>query len=267
MTFDLPVSARAGFWRRAFASLLDVITIYVPFQLIISVLFVATAGHIQMSSPVAFYGECSEPQTMPDGLMPPPPAGSNFIRDCNIYFLGAQTARILQVGRLNIEGTSAQSVSRSYMLDRDGHLINGVSVDWIAILALIAYLVAMETRTGVTLGSRAMRIRVIDSATPVGPGVPLRKIVLRYLAMLIGILPILVLILAVPLIYGSDLEQLAKFLASSFFLWVFIGGYIVGTGWAILLIVQVANKRDPLYDRIAGTAVLRASHDHGNHTR
>jgi uncharacterized RDD family membrane protein YckC len=154
------------------------------------------------------------------------------------------------------------------MLDRGGHLINGVSVDWIAILALIAYLVAMETRTGATLGKRAMQLRVIDSAAPVGSRVPPRKIVLRYLVMAIGILPILVLNLAVPLIYGSDLEELAKFIASSFFLWVFIGGYMVGTGWAILLIVQVAKKRDPLYDRMAGTAVLRASHDHrqDNHT-
>jgi hypothetical protein len=33
------------------------------------------------------------------------------------------------------------------MLDRDGHPFDGVSVDWIMMLALIAYLIAMETRT------------------------------------------------------------------------------------------------------------------------
>jgi hypothetical protein len=52
---------------------------------------------------------------------------------------------------------------------------------WIMILALISYLVAAETRNGAILGSRTMRIPVIDAGTPVGPNVPFRKIVPRYL--------------------------------------------------------------------------------------
>jgi uncharacterized RDD family membrane protein YckC len=263
MTSDPPVGVRAGFWRRVFAFLIDLLIISVPFQLIASFLFVVTAGHIQMVSPVAYYKVCSKLETVPDGLVPPPPAGSNLTQECNVYFFGAQTARGLQVGRVTNEGTTTKAVWQGYMLDRDGHPIDGASVDWIMMLALIAYLVAMETQTGATLGSRAMRIRVIDAAAPVVPSVPLRKIVLRYLAMLIGVLPILAVLLIYFGPYGLDLEEIA---ASSFFVWVFIG-VIVLNGWIIFLIVQIAKKRDPLYDRMAGTAVIRASHDHRQDNR
>jgi hypothetical protein len=34
-------------------------------------------------------------------------------------------------------------------------------------------------------------------------------------------------------------------------------------GWIIFLSAQMARKRDPLYDRIAGTAVVRASTEPG----
>jgi len=108
-----------------------------------------------------------------------------------------------------------------------------------------------------------MRIRVIDAAAPIVPSVPLRKIVLRYLAMLIGVLPALAILLIYFGPYGLDLEEIA---ASSFFVWVFIGA-IVLNGWIIFLIVQIAKKRDPLYDRMAGTAVIRASHDHRHDNR
>ena len=54
-------------------------------------------------------------------------------------------------------------------------------------MEVAAYLVAMETRTGTTLGSRAMRIRVIEATTPAGPNIPLCKIVSRYLVMPSGL--------------------------------------------------------------------------------
>jgi hypothetical protein len=256
MTSDQSVGVRAGFWRRALASLIDLIITLVPFQLIAAILFVTTSGQIQMSKPVGFEGICSALETVPDNLVPPPPAGSNFARECNVYFLGAQTVRYLQVGRLTIEGTSGRSVALEYMLDRDGHQTNGVSVDWIAVLALIAYLVAMETRTGATLGSRTMRIRVIDAAKPAVLSVPLRKIALRYLAMLIGFLPYF---FAGLRLYGSDIEDIA---ASSVFMWLLVIGGGVALGWIIFLSVQIACKRDPLYDWMAGTAVVRPLGDH-----
>ena len=77
MTSDPPVGVRAGFWRRSSAFWIDLIIISVPFQLIVSFLFVVTSGHIQMIDPVVYYKVCSILETVPDGLVPAPPAGSN----------------------------------------------------------------------------------------------------------------------------------------------------------------------------------------------
>jgi hypothetical protein len=46
--------------------------------------------------------------------------------------------------------------------------------------------------------------------------------------------------------------------------WLFDSADMVLKGWAIFLVVQIARKRDPLYDKMAGTAVVRALHDHQN---
>src|SRR5712671_3674613 len=149
------IAVRAGFWRRLFALSIDSITISVLFQLMVAALFIATSGRIQMYGDLT-YTTCSKIESVPDGLTPPPSAGSDLAQECKVYFLGAQTARILLVGPATKEGTNAKSESRSYILDRDGRPTSGLSVDWIALLALFSYLIVMETRSGATLGSRAL---------------------------------------------------------------------------------------------------------------
>jgi len=200
MTSDQPVGVRAGFWRRWLALWIDGIIISLPFQVVVAILFAATSGRIQQGVDGISAGMgltyCSKRQAVPDGLAPPPPAGSNFARECNVYFFGAQTARTLQVGRDTKEGAITKTVSRYYMLDRHGRPIDGVSADGIVTMAFIAYLFAMEARTGASLGDRAMRIRVVDAAVPAAPSVPLRKIVTRYLAASVGFLPMLAVALA-----------------------------------------------------------------------
>jgi len=123
-------------------------------------------------------------------------------------------------------------------------------------MAFIAYLLATEARTGATLGDRAMRIRVVDAAVPAAPSVPLRKIVTRYLVASVGFLPMLAVALAN--LYGADFEEIA---ASNIFTWLGITG-AAAFGWVIFLTVQIIRKRDPLYDRIAGTAVVRVAMSH-----
>jgi uncharacterized RDD family membrane protein YckC len=52
------------------------------------------------------------------------------------------------------------------------------------------------------------------------------------------------------------------------FFWVFTaGGFIMLVGWIVFLGVQIAIKRDALYDTMAGTAVVRASPDHHQDNR
>ena len=251
MASDQSVGVRAGFWRRLLALLIDFIIISLPFQVAVAILFAATSGRIQQTFGL-YYANCSMLQTLPGGLAPQPPAGWNFARECNVYLFGGQTAKTLRVGRATEEGATTKTVGRDYMLDRDGRPIDGLSADWIVIIAFVGYLLAMETRVGTSLGDRAMRIRVVDATVPTTPGVPLRKIVTRYLAVLVGFLPMWAVALAYLGGYGADLEEIP----ASFFTWLWITG-AAAFGWIVFLSVQIIRKRDPLYDRIAGTAVVR----------
>ena len=70
-----------------------------------------------------------------------------------------------------------------------GKPIHGTSIDGIVALAFLAYLVGMVWKTGRTLGARIVRVRVVDTAEPDASGVPLRKAIIRYLAMVIGTVP------------------------------------------------------------------------------
>jgi cellobiose-specific phosphotransferase system component IIC len=47
----------------------------------------------------------------------------------------------------------------------------------------------------------------------------------------------------------------AMFTGNSFQWFMYAGGF--GALWAIVLIFQIAQKSDPVYDRLAGTAVVR----------
>lgn len=304
---DVSVGMRAGFWRRAFAFLIDSLIVSAVLQLVVACLFFTTAGRVQIHGDFT-YTSCSVSKTVPNGLVPSPPTGVNYARECTVTFFGAPTAKILQVGTIiegstEKDGTAAKTPPKgtltNYMLDRDGRPNDGVRLlDWLAGLVLIVYLVAMETRSGATLGSRAMGIRVIDAAALAGPDVPLRKVLARYAAMLIGALPIIAVLLvyfgllAAPGEFATWLVKLGwqdalfdelksnalrwhPFL-SSYLLdlpdmllrndglvlgkieWLFDVATLMLNGWIIYLIVQIVRRRDPVYDRIAGTSVVRS---------
>jgi hypothetical protein len=61
-------------------------------------------------------------------------------------------------------------------------------------------------------------------------------------------------VLLVSLIVShGDWESLME---GSFFVWFSLAA-ILAVAWLVWIIVQVARKLDPIYDKIAGTAVLR----------
>jgi hypothetical protein len=119
---DPPIGTRADFWRRFLTYLIDIIIVWMPIQIIAALLFATTSGWIQGTGGVTYTSCVTGPQ-MPESLDPPPPAGSNFARECHVYFFGAETARYVQVGRSTREGSSTTAVWRIYMLDREGHPI------------------------------------------------------------------------------------------------------------------------------------------------
>lgn len=246
---DLP---RAGFWRRLFSIMIDSIIVMLPFQVLAVVLFAMTVGTVQMNS--GFYSYCVDGKNIPQGLEPPPPHDSNAMRVCRTSLLGAATGATLTVARVTREGNTTTTVSQTYMLDKDGTPIRGTSIDWIFNLAFLVYVVAMVCKTGKTLGARLVGVRVIDVANPGAAGVPIGKTIIRYLAMLIGAAPALALLIFQYVTTGGGADAM---FTGRFFEWFTYAGLLFGL-WTVVLTVQIARKTDPLYDKLAGTAVVKA---------
>jgi len=247
MSIDSSPRDRAGFWRRLLSYLIDYT--WIPTQIIAAILFATTSGLIQQTGGITFT-TCATDSQIPAGLMPPPPADSNFSTECNVYFFGAQTASYVRVGRSTKNG----SISRTYMLDREGHPIDAIPLDWLPLLAFIAYVIVFETRTGATLGSRVTRIRVLDPTAAGVTRVPLRKTIIRYFGLFLGLAPMFAIFLFYLALYGGDLEAIMN---NNIFIWTEVTAGGLALAWAVVLLVQIATKRDPLYDGLAGTAVVR----------
>ena len=245
---DLP---RAGFWRRWLAALIDWIVVALPFQILAAILFAITAGGIQMDN--GFFRNCQPATTIPQALDPPPPHDSNFARVCQISLFGATTGVVLTVGRSTREGTTTTNVTQGYMLDASGKPIKGTSIDGIVTLAFIAYLVGMVWHSGRSVGARITKVRVVDIAQPDISGVPLRKTIVRYLAMMIGAVPMFALLIYQLIAVGGSADAM---FTGSFFRWFMVAGALALL-WVLVLTVQIARKKDPVYDRLAGTAVVR----------
>ncbi len=252
-TFAMPVDQslrRAGYWRRIIAVLIDALIIWLPFQALAAVFFSATSGWIQLDSGLT-YDICAPAAVVPDALHPPPPSGSNSAELCRIFFLGAKTARTLKVSRVIKQGSVTSSVYRIYRLDVQQRPIEGLTIDWIGWTALAAYVIAMAWRTGATLGDRTVRIRMIATATPDALGVPLLRVIIRYFAAMIGLLP-MICILAY-LYFVGDVELIA----SARFLTFYTVAMILAIVWVVINLIKIVRESDPLYDLIAGTSIVR----------
>jgi uncharacterized RDD family membrane protein YckC len=249
----IPDARRAGFWRRSIATVIDAIIVIVPFQVLAAILFAVTAGGIQMNS--GLFHVCETATTVPKSLDPPPPHDSNFANACRVSVFGATTGSTLIVGRTTREGNVTTTVTQGYMLDANGNPIQGRSIDWIVQLAFLVYLIAMVWKTGRTLGARALGVKVVNAAQPGGPpGVPLGQVIIRYLAMAIGFVPMFAVLIYESIVSGGNAD--AMFIQGTF-AWFMAAGALAVL-WSLVLIVQIARKRDPVYDRLAGTAVLRS---------
>jgi uncharacterized RDD family membrane protein YckC len=242
---------RGGFWRRWLATLIDAIIVMFPFQVLAAILFAITAGMVQMDS--GFYSFCAAGKSIPQSLNPPPPHDSNFARVCRISFFGATTGATLTVGRVTREGSRTTIISQAYMLDAGGQPIDGISIDWFVTLALLAYLVGMVWRTGRTIGARIVGLKVVDATQPGASRVPIGKAISRYLAMAIGFVPLFAILIYQYVVNSGNADAM---FTDNFFLWFMYAGGL-GVLWEVVLIIQIAAKKDPVYDRLAGTAVVR----------
>ena len=247
---------RAGFWRRILAFLVDMAVILVPLQIVVAVLFAQTNGRIQGNFGFTL-NSCTALSQLPEGLQTQI-ANPTHATDCTKSFFGFPTARLLMVSRSTTEGAVTSTVSEGFWLDASGQLTDraGYDVTWIAVLALVAFILAAEIQSGRSIGDRVTRIRVADMSRPAVQGLPVLKSFGRHLAKLVGFIP-LAIVQAPILYYRHDSAAMSQYAESSIYRVGFYVGIALLIAWIVWIIVATARKRDPVYDRLAGTAVLR----------
>lgn len=243
-------AASAGFWRRVWSSLVDSVIVVAPFQVLAVLLFVVTAAHVQMVGGAIKFTRCNPVQTIPEGLVPPPPQGWNVASDCWTSLLGATTAHDLMVARSVRTGNTTLSTSRTYSLDAQGKQVEAFDLDIPALAILLIYLIAMKSATGQSLGDRAAGVRFVEIINPSRPGPRAWRMVARYLAMTLGLLPAILWLGFVVFEYG---DAFPEHISPTLFI-VLVG---VGAVWVLINIVLIARKTDPIYDRICGVSVRR----------
>lgn len=246
---------RVGFWRRFLALIIDMAIILIPLQAVVTVLYANTNGVIQGNFGFTITS-CSPLTQIPDGLQPAPPEGINGAAECRTSFLGFDINRVLIVSKTTQSGNVTTSVSQSYALDANGLPSDGVfDVTWVAVLLLLAYLVIMEIRSGRTLGKRATGIKVIDAAAPDRVGISAGKALGRQVMMWIGLAPGFIAPIALSGFFST--AELEPFFNGPYFVPALILIGLIGFGWALWIVISLVRKVDPIYDRIAGTSVLR----------
>ena len=83
---------RAGFWRRVVSIFGDSLIVFFPGQVIAAALLALTAGSVQFTSGVIYTTTCEPVSQIPQNLVPPPPANATEIKDCHVFWFGAETA-------------------------------------------------------------------------------------------------------------------------------------------------------------------------------
>lgn len=253
-----PPRPRAGFWRRLLAFVLDGFVVLMPFTIIAAISFGLSGGRIQ-SAYGLLYPFCTLRAELPADLTPQPLSDFNFIEDCRLAFPGMDTGRVLRVGNRQPEQVFGQSASQTYWLDPQGRPSDVVlNLGLIAFLAYPIYAILMESRSGQTLGKRLLRIKVIDPANATREGVAISKAFWRQAAMFV---------LSAPA-YGAQLfaawfliptsESFLEVVTNPIHAWVDGLGMVAQLFFTVVIVVALARKRDPIYDRFAGTAVILA---------
>ncbi|MBK5569583.1 RDD family protein [Ensifer sp. SSB1] len=113
----------------------------------------------------------------------------------------------------------------------------------------------MESRRGATLGKQLLSIRTASHLDAHAVGVPIRSALLRYTVMFAALLPGILATLGFELAVASGGWEPFALLTHPFFVGVNILAGLMFVGWFAWITVSVVRKRDPVYDRAAGTSV------------
>jgi uncharacterized RDD family membrane protein YckC len=247
---------RAGFCRRAVSLCIDCVIVFLPIQIIAAALFALTAGSVQFTGGVIHTTDCEPVSQIPQNLSPLPPANATEIEDCRVSWFGADTSRRLIVRRVTEDGNIKKTFSKEYTLDKNGNPLHAFSLDWIAYIALIAYFILAKARSGATLGDRTIGIKLIDVASSSDSLPSFKKLIVRYFVLVgPGALTSMLATDAYDLTVFGGVDQMTT--TTYLVVWSVIT--ILYVGFYLNCLVNIVARRDPIYDRIAGTAVVRRS--------
>lgn len=248
------VMSRAGFWRRAVAFIIDYIIVALPLQAVVMALFLLTGGAVQGS--FGFYGTvCNDLADIPTALTPPPPAGYNSVVECRNTLAGFDLKKTLTVSKITVETGTRNWISQTYYLGADGKQRDVWPVDIFASVVFFVYLVLMDCRRGATFGKQVLSIRTASHLDAVAVGVPARSAFLRYVVMFAALVPGMLVTLGFELAASRGGSDPFALLASPYFVVANIVAGVIFLGWFGWIIVSVVRRRDPVYDRVAGTSV------------
>ena len=234
---------RAGFWLRVGASLLDAAIILLPLQLLVVVLFAQTDGKIQGSFGLAFT-ICADLNSVPDEF-PHTLERIDTAQDCQVTLFGLPMSRKLVLTQVDQADGRKTNQTEDLRLNADGFYVEKLWLyaDLPALAIFLLYLVAYECRIGQTVGKYALDIKVVDRTAPDSLGIPLRKAILRHALLFAPIFAFLLLQLGVTTLGAA----------------VFVGliSLAFAAVWLISVTISLVGKTDPIYDRLAGTIVVK----------
>ncbi len=243
--------ARAGVLRRGFSFFVDGILVFIPFQALAAILFVLTAGSVQFSHGIT-YTSCAKATGLPNDLKPAPPAHANAANVCKTYFFSAETARQLTISHVTKDGNTQPTVSQTYMVSRNDKVIDGWSLDWPAWIALFAYLFWARLREDGTIGDRANKIILVDDSLKTMSPPNVRQMTIRTLVLL-G--PMVAAMLGAAFLFYLDGHSADQLASTGDWIWLIALAAPVLIFY-LMCSVQIALKRDPVWDRMARTAML-----------
>jgi hypothetical protein len=261
--FALPLLAetlefqRSGFWRRAFALLIDAIIVTLLVQCLAMALFPLSGGRVQFANGFNLMF-CDKLDGVPEGVNVPADFGATSITDCRQGPIpGLPSSRILRVNKFTQDGAITTTRTIAGFLDTSGKPVEALTLDstMLPLLLVLRFLFdrGLGTRSGRgTPGRRICRIRLGVAADGEMPP-PAAAVNRRYAAL------------------GATLAPLL--------LWAMLHGWLAdakteGSSWPLLVTIVLAIPAlitllealhaaafgsDAWYDRFAGTRVLHVT--------
>jgi hypothetical protein len=238
---------RAGFWRRAWAFIVDTVIIALVLEALAVAAYRTSHGRIQTSE--GFYiTRCERLNALPPGLVVSA-FTPTFALHCTYSLFGMPVWNALVVGRETQQGPAVATLTVSLMLDADNNPTRGLYLEHFALLLLVLLRWGLDVATRGTVGRMMSHVRLRAAAESDIDRRGRAAITLRYVWFALPFMPVNVALLYMDIFPGNLLADP----------WTQL--YVLGATGAIAIIatviaiVQIVQRRDAFYDRWAGTAV------------